>query len=270
MANPAVVTRIANASPNAAPLTLNEMIAVLNPLITSQIQGNYIPYVISNTAPGPDDQDKAWIELDSGRRPISIRTFYNGNWRRIYNGMIGEVRMYSGAPGNPNFDSDGRGMVGGEYDGWQICNGKNNSPDLSDRFVVAAHMNEPSGWDGTSKWLFKITPPSPAAPTFTQTGGATEHVLVGQELPPINPDGGTQTPPEPTNQLTINSFAAKPGASHSPALPIVDVAYSLQDPFTYAIATYGADLSGGKTQTPVPTVPPYYALAFIIFQGYTT
>jgi len=270
MANPAVVTRIANASPNAAPLTLNEQIAVLNPLITSQIQGNYIPYVISNTAPGPDDQDKAWIELDSGRRPISIRTFYNGNWRRIYNGMIGEVRMYSGAPGNPNFDSDGRGMVGGEYDGWQICNGKNNAPDLSDRFVVAAHMNEPSGWDGTSKWLFKITPPSPAVPTFLQTGGATETTLTKQQLPPINPNGAAATPPEDTDQLIIHGNEYKSTVTQTNAVPIVDVAYGNMRTASANLALYGAKITPTTPQDTVPTVPPYYALAFIIFQGYTT
>src|SRR5215471_12373749 len=133
MSNPAVVTQIANASPNAAPLTLNEMIAVLNPLISSQIQGTYIPYVIGNQTPGMEDTDKAWIETDSAGRPLAIRTYFNGNWRRIYNGMTGEVRMYSGAPGAPNWDSNGHGIIGKEYDGWQICNGKNNSPDLSDR-----------------------------------------------------------------------------------------------------------------------------------------
>src|SRR5215469_13771641 len=145
MPNPTIITQIANASPNAAPLTLNELIAILNPLISSVLQGNYIPYVISQATPGQDDNDKAWIELDSAGRPLSMRIYYNGNWRRIYNGMIGEIRYYSGAPGSPNWDSDGHGIIGQAYDGWQICNGKNNSPDLSDRFIVGPHMNESSG-----------------------------------------------------------------------------------------------------------------------------
>src|SRR6516225_3262089 len=126
--NPVVLTQLAHADPNADPLNINELIDLLNTLVSSQITGSYIPYVISNTTPGIDDQDKAWIELDSAGRRKSTKIFFSGNWRRVYNGMLGEIRGFSGDPTDlTKWDANGHGAVGGDYDGWQICNGLNGA-----------------------------------------------------------------------------------------------------------------------------------------------
>lgn len=142
MANPEVVTQLANPDPDAAPLNITQLVQLLNTLISSQIVGSYIPYVIQHGEPGVNDRDKAWIYVDTQGRPIETRIWWdNGSaWRRVYNGMIGEVRGYRGNPG-VDFDSDGLGHIGGTYDGWHLCNGKDGVPDLSDRFLIAAHMN---------------------------------------------------------------------------------------------------------------------------------
>ena len=38
-----------------------------------------------------------------------------------------------------NFDGNGRGNAGGEYEWWQICNGNNSSPDLTASELVATY-----------------------------------------------------------------------------------------------------------------------------------
>lgn len=47
---------------------------------------------------------------------------------------LGGVVMYHGRFNN--FEPDGKGKLGTEMEGWQLCNGKNGSPDLSGRFIV--------------------------------------------------------------------------------------------------------------------------------------
>jgi hypothetical protein len=129
--NPIVLTTIGQADPNDAPISVNDLINLLNQLISSSIQGSYIPYIIQHDTPGVDDRDKAWIELDTGGRPIAIKVWYAGNqgaWRRVYNGMIGEIRGYSGDP-SIDFDTSNDpqhaglytfGKIGQAYDGWHI------------------------------------------------------------------------------------------------------------------------------------------------------
>src|SRR5215469_8248916 len=96
--NPPLQITVGSADPNAAPLTVNELFALLQTVISGEIIGSYIPYIIGGDVPGVDDRDKAWIRLDTAGRPIETKVFYNGNWRRIYNGMLGEIRIFSGDP----------------------------------------------------------------------------------------------------------------------------------------------------------------------------
>ena len=109
--------------------------------------------MLQNGTPGVSDQDKVWFELDANGRPVSIKVFWNGNWRRVYNGMMGEVRGYTGNPGD-DFDSTGWGKKMGEYDGWHLCNGNDGAPDFSDQFLIGAHMNN-DGHSGyvDSEWV---------------------------------------------------------------------------------------------------------------------
>lgn len=145
-ANPLVITQLSHVDPKATPLDINELIDLLNPRLSSVIQGTYIPYVIGHDTPGPNDQNKVWIELDTQQRPIAVKTFWHGSWRRVYNGMLGEIRMFSGDPSNDDIweisgGTAGKGKPGEIYDGWAICNGNNGTPDLSDKFIIGGHMN---------------------------------------------------------------------------------------------------------------------------------
>lgn len=272
MSNPPPVTgHFAHADPNAAPLTLNELIDILNSLLSIQINGSYIPYVVQHGTPGADQSDFAWIELDSGGRPLSMRIYYAGRWRKIYSGMIGEIRMYSGDPGDGDIWTPlGHGVVGGDYDGWQICNGNNNSPDLSDKFIVGAHMNNKDGHTGYNKhWQTFVDGTSDL-----QLGGAKDNMIALNQLPPFNPfgpEGATPPPPLGTNDVTIHGFMAKdPDPNPGPAAPLFDVNYANQKPVNWTLGHYGASPHDNDPQKAVPTLPPFYAFALIIFQGYTT
>ena len=143
MSSPNVQTQVSMPDPNAAPLNLTQLFQLLNLHLSSQIIGDYAPYVLQNGEPGVSDQDKVWFERDSQGRPVAIKVFWNGTWRRIYNGMMNEIRGYTGNPGT-DFDSTGWGKVGGEYDGWHLCNGNDGTPDFSDQFLLGAHMNNDS------------------------------------------------------------------------------------------------------------------------------
>jgi hypothetical protein len=257
--NPPVITSIAHADPNAAPLTLNDLIDILNPLLSSIIQGSYVPYIKSQSTPTVDDQDKAWIELDIAGRPVALKTFVAGNWRRVYNGMIGEIRGYTGNP-SVDFDPEGKGLIGGTYDGWQICNGKNGSPDLSDKFMCSGHMNNTAGHSGySSGWQTFID-----GITDRKSGGSKDHMLQMADLPPLDPTTGH-------SELRLHGKGFKADIDH-PGFPaaIVDTNYGNLQNFDVPIANYGANPNGSPPtpQTAVPLIPPFFVAALIIFQGY--
>jgi hypothetical protein len=264
---PAITTQLAHADPGASPLTLNELIDILNPLFSSELDGTYVPQIIIQAAtPGTDKAGYVWLETDSAGRPLSIRTYYNGHWRRVYNGMIGEIRMYSGDPADDAiWDSNGHGKVGGTYDGWQICNGKNSSPDLSDQFVVGASMNgdHPQYSNGWQTFV--------DGKTSKKTGGSKDHMIVSNELPPINPDD----PDGPRSDLVLrgNEFSSgDPGFISPRGVQAIVSIHNTGIENQVTIAHYGANPSGHPEdpQVAMPVIPPFYCLAFIVFQGYTT
>lgn len=244
--NPPVVTQFAMPDPNAAPLNLTQLFQLANLLVSSAIQGSYIPYVLQSTEPGADDRDKVWFVLDSQGRPIAIKTWYNGHWRRVYNGMIGEIRGFNGDPTN-QFDSNGKGILGADYDGWHLCNGKDGTPDLSDQFVVGAHMNNSNGQVGwaSGEWRTFVD-----GKTITRTGGVKE-VTLTEDNTYRKADVG----------IAIDHFMGDTGrdpTGHLYGKPNVD-----------ADETFGDD-PGNQTPDPIPILPPFVAFAWIIFVGYST
>ena len=260
--NPPITVQLAHADPNSAPLNINELIDIFNPLFNGAIVGSYIPYVIGSATPNVNDQDKAWMELDSGGRPIAIKIFYNGNWRRVYNGMLGEIRQFSGNPGNLTYwDANGHGQIGQIYDGWQICNGLNGSPDLTDRFIVAAHMNNQGGHVGyaNGQWQTFIDGKSDLA-----SGGSKDHMIQPSELPPFDSVMGS-------SKVTIHGFEAKESSpSHTNTSVLVDIHYADLGPHDIVVGNYGSGPNDSPPvpQTAIPTLPPFIALGLMIFQGY--
>jgi hypothetical protein len=264
--NPTVSVELANPDPNVDPQSLPDLWAILNATVHGELDGgDNTSYLEQPGIPSVDDEGKAWVELSSGK-PLSLKIFFNGVWRRAYNGMLGEIRMYSGPPGgdtDPTFDKDGKGKAGGQYDGWQICNGNNGSPDMSDQFIIGAHMNKAlSHPDYADGWVTFAD-----AKNDLQSGGSKDHKIVAQDLPPINPGGLTAVPPEPTSSLIVHGFKYVAGNTKTPAQPIVDRHYGNMLTHTFPITSYGAN-PPDFNQNALPTVPPYLAMAFIIFIGY--
>lgn len=257
--NPPVITQIGNPDPNAAPVNITDLIQLLNTLITSEIQGSYIPYIIDSITPGSDQQDFAWIQTDSVGRPIATKIYYNGNWRRIYNGMLGEVRMYNGDP-TIDFDTNGLGLVGQTYDGWHICNGKDGTPDMSDQIVVGAHMNDADGHVGyNSGWQSFIDGVSDL-----KNGGAPSTLVLPKHLPPFDPVAGSA-------KVNLHGAEYKADADHTPdALPLIDVHYANLITHDVTIGFYGSGPNDAPPvpQVPLPTLPPFTVRAFITFVGY--
>lgn len=242
---PPVLTQFANPDPNAAPLNVTQLVQLLNALVSSAIQGSYIPYVISADTPGADDHDKAWIKLSSTGIPLGTFIWYNGAWRRIYNGMIGEIRGYSGNPAT-DFDTDGLGNIGGNYDGWHLCNGKNGVIDLSDKFIIGGHMSDltigySAGWQTNVEGSTK------------KTGGNAAVTLDAAH---------TYMPDIPAVRARLWSATGNAPQPHTGDLwGVKSSTDSENDNIAPAI-------TGNTSPTAVDIVNPYLALAWITFVGY--
>lgn len=252
MPSPPVITQFANPDPDAAPLNITQLVLLLNTLVSSVIQGSYIPYVIQNGTPRPEDRDKAWIYVDSQGRPLETRIWWDngGAWRRIYNGMIGEVRYYTGDPSH-DFDSNGLGFPpgahAGTYDGWHLCNGKDGTPDYSDKFIFSAHMTDTNDYD--SGWKAKVENESGTLEDQS-TGGSERTLIEAKHLPPLDLaiTGKEQGSAGPTaNEVIVDrNYGA---TSHTKDFGII----------------YGTP----DTQIKYPNMPPFVVAAPIIFVGYS-
>lgn len=238
--------------PNANPTTLGGVVTLLNTLSLAEpvSGGPFTPYVISSTTPAVGDQDKAWFKIDGNGRPLGIYLFYSGNWRKLYRGNPTELRMFSGDP-SVYFDNTGLGIVGGEWDGWAICNGNNGTTNWSDSFPVFGRMdNTPiSGYN--SGWQTNVTGGA------TKTGGAANYAIKNSDLPSmvINVTGKKY------------SAGAATGIKHT----LVDGDWSGGDNTDLTpIAKFGADPSGTPPvpQTTIPSLPPYRVCCLCAFVGY--
>jgi len=247
--NPIVLTGFANPDPNAAPLNIVELVKLLNQLVQSAIQGSYTPYVLGHEVPSAEDQDKVWFALDPSGRPLGFFTFYNGAWRRTYNGMLGEIRMYSGDP-TIDFDANGLGKVGAGYwyDGWHLMNGKDGVPDWSDKFIIGGTMNDLSkGWNAASgNWQSFVEGVAKA------TGGAATITL-----------NASNTYIAPTPRIAVTRWKADgntPDASSG--------LMGLPPDSTGGTALIQAATTGNVTPAAITNLPPYIAAGFITFVGY--
>ncbi|MEA2553692.1 MAG: hypothetical protein QOJ65_1868, partial [Fimbriimonadaceae bacterium] len=195
-----------------------------------------VPYVTGTDTPGSEDEDKVWHRLDSNGKPIGTFLYYNGAWRREYSGRPNQVCYYQGDP-QYDFDTDGRGISEGDWDGWHLCNGLDGTMDMSDRFIVGSKIYEAAGLG----WRTDVS----GAPTHL--GGAKDIQL------------------DETN-------------TYQPARAAVTVAKWKADGNTPDVGSglYGAGASvtlvpgeaGVLTPPAIPTLPPYFALALVVFVGY--
>ncbi len=239
-----VVLTWANPAEGTCPTTIDEAVALYRTLLSGEVSGTFTPYILGFDTPSVEDQDKAWIRLDAVGRPLGTYVFYAGTWRREITGKLNEITMFSGNPAT-FFDGTGKGLITGQWDGWFLCNGQNGTPNLSDKFIVGAHMDNSAGQTGYSSGWRSMVSGSIAA-----TGGSATHTLTLAE-----------TPRPAQDALVVDRFDA--GASRDAAGKI----FGIEDgTSTYDYELIPAD-AGVTSPTPVPTLPPYYALAYCIFIG---
>lgn len=210
--------------------------------------------LIQSSQPGVNDQDKLWIQTDPGtNRPRALKVFWNGNWRRVPNGMMGEMKYYSGNPAI-DFDTTGRGNVGGEWDGWALANGNNGTADLSDKFIVTAHMT-PGGGGYTTGWLTNVGA-GLSGWTMVPSGGAPGTLIVTNQLPQIDIVNNAREYQANAGNTPMHLYG---GSSWTgPAHNRVD-SFSCGDPDGF---------NPCPTQQLFPTLPPFYAFALAQWIGY--
>ena len=305
---PVIVTRLGSPDPNDDPGSIDELFQMINDRLWSQMHGGYITYIMQAPKPGIDLQNQVWIQkstdTDQNGKPLSINLFYNGNWRRLYNGMLGEIRVYSGNPGD-DFDVHAdptiakglnqfsKGKIGGQYDGWHLCNGQDGTPNLTDRFVVGGHMDNSAGHTGYStNWQSFVD-----TKADSQTGGSGTSTITAQYLPPLG-DDPPKIPPDPvvppssTNKheksmLKIKGYEYSSTETHTTPQFLIDTHYAAGlvptnisgDPtnshpqgthHTLTLLNYGSNPAGDPAvaQQDFPLFPPFIAFGFIIFLGY--
>lgn len=236
-----VEINLAAPDPNACPANIVELVALLDTLLTGSVIGDYLPYVTGVDEPGVEDQDKVWHRLDSGGKPIGTFLYYNGAWRREYNGQSNQMCFFHGNPDGV-FDAEGRGLPETDWDGWQICNGNNGTADFSGKFLVMSKDYEAAGLG----WKSDIS----GSPS-TQ-GGAKDITLT---------DLTTYRPA--TNALQVGKWKAD-GNTPNAASGLYGQVTGVPGGDSTLIA---AD-AGVPEPAAIPTLPPYYTTCLVMFIGY--
>jgi hypothetical protein len=133
---------------------------------------------VGSSPPSSSLTNKVWYKTDGAGRPLGVFMFYNGNWRKVYTGVaIGEIRQYIGT--NGAFDGTGRGLVGGDLDGWAVCNGSNGTPNLMGRNLKGGYLGSQAG-QGDGWWS------NSESGAWVQGGGsAGPHQIALTNLPPL-------------------------------------------------------------------------------------
>lgn len=185
-----------------------------------------VKYIISDTAPTADDQDKLWLKTSSGA-PVRIFKFYNGAWvwPHALDPSDSRIQIYKGTAASVDTLDGGVAGTAQEASGpfWEI------DTDLSARFPVGV---------GTLA--------SGTAIAEGGTGGEDEHTLVQAELP------------DHSHSFTVNEFNNFDSSNASAAQLL------LGDQAVQSVtSTPSVSVSGGGSDEPHNNMPPYYGVYFI-------
>jgi hypothetical protein len=200
--------------------------------------------VVQPSPPASNLANKVWLKTDGAGRPLGWYVFYQGVWRKVYTGVtIGEIRMivyYGGL-----FDGNGRGVIGGDMDGWQICNGNNGAPNLQGFFPVPGVQGEVIGKPAGS-WYTDAD----GVAWRTSGGQKGQQVVNGYNLPNLFVTSRfTLTAAFGNQQAAVGNFNDNPKSNW----PVCDP--DTQQPLT-----------GERRPLPFPHL--YVALGFVMFIGY--
>jgi hypothetical protein len=226
----------------------------VNALLTMLTTGGGISGTIPDNSGGgiyvgaspPDSSltNKVWYKIDAAGRPLGVFMFYNGNWRKVYTGaIIGEIRLYIGS--SAAFDTTGLGIVGGDLDGWALCNGNNGTLQLHNFFPLMS-----SGYDafGVAGWYGNpngFSQPSAA-------GGLGNWQIQDNHLPQLRAHGYYESFTTASGSVGTPNVLVCDASKPMCALPVEDV--NTNQPV------------GGQAQ--IDNTPPWVAMAPIMFVGY--
>jgi hypothetical protein len=264
----------ATPDPSVDPPLFADAVAELNDLAVVTITGDATTYIVSlSTAPpGVDDRDKLWVQIAApDNHLVGIYYWWNGFWRKCNTPRPYSVHMFSGDP-TAYFNVDGTGIKGADYDGYVMCDGRNGTNDLSDQFIIAAHMNNTTtiGYDPTVDGT--TVPPAAVGWRTTILGGNN----VSGGVVNITLDA-TNTYRKSFAGLSMGTWQADGnapvagtgllGIQHPeiageviPILPPDDgLSTAVISPITGLAVTPIA---------PIVTVPPFYAMAYVAWVGY--
>jgi hypothetical protein len=204
-----------------------------------QFDPDYILVVKGPNTPQSQDQNKLWLKTDQVGRPLGLYVMYNGTWRQTATGNPGQIAMFAGA-WTTYFDATGLGYSGLPWDGWAIANGNNGTMNLSNKFLVPGYR-----CDGWGLWVTNIDGYD------AYSGGRSSFQISYYNLPYMT--------------VTLNAhdgFAPGGGA--------------------FGATNYGANPQGGLigswpyminntgSQLPISLIPPFLALGFVQFIGFTS
>jgi hypothetical protein len=237
------VTFLANPQPAPAcyPSDVNGLLQVVaNGGISGTVPDNSGGGIfVGPSPPSSSLTNKVWYKTDAAGRPLGVFMFYNGNWRKVYTGVgIGEIRMYIGT--NTVFDASGRGIIGGDFDGWVVCNGNNGTPNLTSSFPMAGHMGANTTPPSPDGWWAQAENPG----TWVRSGGALgPRKIAASNLP----------------SLFTTMYGDPMGK------PAGTGAYGLNGPV--ATTFFYEDTTLNSPNTPLH-FEPYTVMGFIMFVGY--
>jgi hypothetical protein len=80
--------------------------------------------VVDENEPTGAGADLPWLRIDGAGRPVGLFIKYNGNYVKVYDAGVNELRYFQGSNTYPQAP-------------WYFCDGTNGTPDLRTRMVKA-------------------------------------------------------------------------------------------------------------------------------------
>ena len=198
---------------------------------------------------------KAGAEIITGQKTYSLDILGNVSTATKLK-TARAITLTGGVTGTGNFDGSGnldivttvnvtsfqRGMIilwsgstASIPSGWVLCDGSNNTPNLTNRFVIGAGSSYAVGATGGSADAVVVAHSHTAS---TNSAGVHTHTF-----PRSSYDDGTNNIVQAgTNESVLGNYATSSAGAHS---------------HTVSVASAGASGTGAN-------IPPYYALAYIM------
>ena len=135
-------------------------------------------------------------------------------------------------------------------DGWSLCDGSNGTPDLRDKFVIGASVDDEDGANTT------------VTGTASKTGGSADAVVVEHSHTGNTNTGGQHTHTAENNGSYNDSGGGTAVAGRTNSQSLASLNLSQHEGHTHGFTTANTGVLGTNKN-----LPPYYALAFIMYVG---